>query len=183
MKEKEVSSGLKIFTFYKFVFCLLLPFLFALTMFSSWFGASVISCLEANMFCYCLLCTCLLKVFWTSLFSRRRLKHGSGLSSRITKSAVNSCYILQSTSYKLLGYFTLFIILLESTTSKMGRSSSSSMYSRHLINTIAVDAFELQDQLNSSFVSIDSEIKENTVIQGKNISIFILRNMRCFNKI
>ena len=170
MIEKEVSCGLKIFTLSKFVFCLSLPFLFVLTIFSCWFGASVISCLEANMFYYCLLCTCLLKVFWTSLFSRR-FKHGSGLSSRITKSAVNSCYVLRSASYKLLGYFTLFIILLESTTSKMGRSSSSSMYSRHLINTIAVDAFELQDQLNSSFVSIDSEIKENTVIQGKKISI------------
>ena len=168
MKEKEVSCGLKIFTLPKFVFCLLLPFLFALTIFSSWFGASVISCLEANMFCYCLLCTCLLKVFWTSLFSRR-FKHGSGLSSRITKSAVNSCYVLRSASYKLLGYFTLFIILLESTTSKMGRTSSSSstMYSRQLINTIMVDAFQLEDQFNSTAVSLDTGIKENTVIPGK----------------
>ena len=165
MKEKEVSSGLKIFTLPKFVFCLTFPFLFVLTIFSCWFGASVISCLEANMFCYCLLCTCLLKAFWPSLFSRR-LKHGSGLSSRITKSAVNSCYILQSTSYKLLGYLTLFIILLESTTSKMGRSSSS-LYSRQLINTMAVDAFQLEDRLNSSLVSMTAETEENTVIPGK----------------
>ena len=165
MKEKEVSSGLKIFTLPKFVFCLTFPFLFVLTIFSCWFGASVISCLEANMFCYCLLCTCLLKAFWPSLFSRR-LKHGSGLSSRITKSAVNSCYILQSTSYKLLGYLTLFIILLESTTSKMGRSSSS-LYPRQLINTMAVDAFQLEDRLNSSLVSMTAETEENTVIPGK----------------
>ena len=168
MKEKEVSCGLKIFTLPKFVFCLSLPSLFVLTIFSCWFGASVISCLEANMFYYCLLCTCLLKVFWTSLFSRR-FKHGSGLSSRITKSAVNSCYVLRSASYKLLGYFTLFIILLESTTSKMGRTSSSSstMYSRQLINTIAVDAFQLEDQFNSTAVSLDTGIEENTVIPGK----------------
>ena len=166
MKEKEVSCGLKIFTLPKFVFCLSLPSLFVLTIFSCWFGASVISCLEANMFCYCLLCTCLLKAFWPSLFSRR-LKHGSGLSSRITKSAVNSCYILQSTSYKLLGYLTLLIILLESTTSKMGLSSLSSMYSRQLINTIAVDAFQLEDQFNSTAVSLDTGIKENTVTPGK----------------
>ena len=168
MEEKEVSSGLKIFTLPKFVFCLTLPFLFVLTIFSCWFGALVISCLEANMFCYCLLCTCLLKAFWPSLFSRR-LKHGNGLSSRITKSAVNSCYILQSTSYKLLGYLTLLIILLESTTSKMGLSSSSSMYSRQLINTIAVDAFQLEDKLNSSFVSMTGETEENTVIPGKKV--------------
>ena len=171
MKEKEVSSGLKIFTLPKFVFCLLLPFLFVLTIFSCWFGASVISCLAANMFCYCLLCTCLLKVFWTSLFSRR-FKHGSGLSSRITKSAVNSCYILRSTSYKILGYLTLFIILLESSTSKMSLSSSPSsmMYSRHLINTIAVEAFQVEDRLNSSVASLDVEKEEYTVISGKKFS-------------
>ena len=159
MKKKEVSGGLKICTLPKSIFRRMLLFLFALTSFS-WFAA-VFLYLEANMFYYCL-CICLLKAFWSSFRGR-----DSRLSSKITKSAVNCCYTLQARSYNLLLAFTLFIILLESTTSKISRSSST--YSRRLINNMMVDAFQLDGSINNSNVSLNIKEETSNVIPGKNL--------------
>lgn len=155
MKEKQVSSGLKIFTFPKFVFSPTFPPLFGLTNISMCFGA-VLLCLEEKMLYYCL-CICLFKVFWSSFCG--------GFSTKITKS-VNCCYTFPSTIYKLLVYFTLFIILLESTTSKMSRSST---YPRRFINIITVDAFQHEEAINTSYVSLTPIPEDNTVISGKKL--------------
>ena len=159
MKEKEVSSGLRIFTMPKFVFRLIPPFLFAFPSFS-WFAA-IFLYLEANMFYYCL-CICLLKAFWSSFRTG-----GGRLSSKITKSVINCCYTFQARSYKLLVAFTLFIILLESTTSNMSRSSST--YSRRLINNMMVDAIQLEETMNSPIVYLTMKTEPSNVIHGKNL--------------
>ena len=159
MKEKEVSSGLRIFTIPKFVFRLILPFLFAFTSFS-WFPA-VFLYFEANMF-YCCLCICLLKAFWSSLRTG-----GGRLSSKITKPVVNCCYAFQARSYKLLVAFTLFIILLESTNSKMSRSSYT--HSRRLINNMMVDAVQVEETINSPILSLTIKTEPSNVIHCKKL--------------
>ena len=148
----------------KFVSRLILPLLFTFTHFS-WF-ATIFLNLEAKMFYYCL-CICLLKAFWSSL----RTGGGGRLSSKITKSVVNCCYTFQARSYTLLVAFTLSIILLESTTSNMSRSSST--YSRRLINNMMVDAFQLEETINIPAMSLTTKTEPSNVINGKN-SIFLV---------
>ena len=172
MKEKEVSSGLRIFTLPKFHFSFTFPVLFILT-FLVWFVGAIFLCLKEKM-CYYCLCTCLLKACWTS-FSRGG---GGELSTRITKS-VNFCHTFQSSfNYnQCLVYFTLFIILLESTTSKMTPRSSTYSSSRHVINTITVDAFQLEEAINNTHVLLTPKLEQKTVIPGKNSILIEVYNL------
>ena len=163
MKEQEVSSDVKIFTSPKLVFRFIFPLLFVLAILVC--CGTVLLWLDEKMLYYCL-CICLGKVFWLSFCG--------GFSTRITK-AVKSCYSVPSTSYTLLVYFTLFIILLESTTSKMSRSST---YPRRLINIITVDAFQIEEAANTSYVTLSSSPEHNSVIPGK-ILWLILKQLPC----
>ena len=172
MKEKEFSGGLKIFTLPKFGWSVIFPLLFVLTIFL-WLGA-ILFCFKAKMLCYCL-CICLLIPCWFFSFRRR----GRMSTARITKS-VNSCYPFQSTTTtkynKRLVYFTLLFILLECTTSNKSRSSTT--YSSPFINTIIVDAVDLNKSIDNPHRVMSNFKNENEddLIHGKYLTLYFFDN-------